>query len=233
MKLAREFPCYLAQHSTDANHLSQMVYALCWPTVANARAQVDEAWFNLIGHRINLAAGQPRIEAADNWISNAASALWPPGATQAAAESTLAKLITRAPLSFSLAMGESRFRPNQLNVLFKDYFDVALFESSRRGRSIVSHVYVTATNHEDDTLLEGAIRKSALFLTRNCQISAPKVTFVDPSEVSITLQLAHVAAVSATRHITEAEPASIVFQTLESKLSSVNRGIPRGTRRRR
>jgi len=233
VKSAREFPCYLAQHSMDAGKLDQTVYAICWPTVANARQQLEEAWFGLIGNRMALAAGQLKIEEAENWISGTASALWSPGASQAAAESTLAKLITRAPLNFSIAMGESRFRPNQFNVLFKDYFDVALFESSRRGRTIVSHVYVTATTPEEDALLEKAICKSASFLTKGCQMTAPKVTFVDPLKFSITLQLARVAVAAASRHIAGVDAANVVFQSLETKLSSVSAGIPRSIRKGR
>lgn len=218
------------------------VQALCWARTPQAWSALAQSWTSMKAYRDENANGYKIHKGHPvpaSWVLASVPSLGAPFRDNPAEESTLAAWISRAQVSFALAIVPKAakaakdsegacYRESVLECLsgYREFFKQPGYEACRL-------VLAAAPAGQRGELLTAAF-KAAQERLRSPGAPAPmRVQFCAPGEEPLPLELASLASAATLRHLLAPGVGNPIFDAVRSKLVRVPRAITTIEDRRR
>lgn len=212
-----------AQVSTDAGD-TVFVQSLCWPALPTAWLDLTHALQALWTGRGNPSPHVPGIDRAPSWVRTCAPQLAAPFAgTAAAEESSIATLLARTPMRAALSVFDSRERKATQGVGQQalsqclSVYDQFLRTPLQQPCTLL--VARSQTGAIDQQCLEELARSRTL-MPEAPWLGNVQMQFWNEALEPLPLELAHVMAASAARHVLADDSSNDpLFEAILTKLA--------------
>jgi len=220
------------------------VQVLCWPIVPTAWALLQQALQLVQASRMSVGRDSGGDGAARSWVGESAPQLSQPFRDTAAEESSVAALLARTPLQFSvgLATAADLSAPEALAVARRQSLTDCLagYGESLRvpGRSPVRRLLVAGdADAELEQDLDVALKRARLRLDDSDALRGLRVQRLTDTPALLPLEAAGVVARAVAEHLRGGESVHAILDVAVAKLMRVppelaRDGKPRQPRRR-
>jgi hypothetical protein len=220
--------------SGEGKHVS--VQVLCWPTVPSAWATLSQTATSLRELRGGAMALSSPPKGGTSWVHDVAPQLgFPLERDSGAAESTLAMLIRRLPVRFSVAVVESEAGA-----------DASRYRSLFSGCLTAYNGFLKTTGQDACRLViapdRGALQNDAQFqvyrellphLDSASRLGPLELMFWSEALPPLALEIAQLAAAAVGRHLQQPEEPGALFETVLAQLAPPSRFHGIGRQRQR
>jgi hypothetical protein len=221
---------FLGEYEAATKDKQVFVQLLCWPTVPAAWTLLTQAAKALREQRGDAMAITTLPKGGASWIHSVAPQLGLPLERDiGAAESTLATLIRRLPVRFSVAVVEQEVGHNQGSdaLRHRSLHSGCLTAYSaylKNTRQAACHL-VIAPSHEP---LENEAQKLAYnevltHLDSTSRAGALELAFWPEATVPVPMEMAQLVAAAVGRHVQQPTQASPIFETVRAHLAPPSR----------
>jgi hypothetical protein len=238
--LRPEQVAFLGEYATHSGGKHVFVQVLCWPTVPMAWATLTQTTMSLRELRGDVMAISVPSKGSTSWVHDVAPQLGSPlERDPGAAESTLAALIRRLPVRFSVAVVEYETRP-------LPGADALRHRSLLSGCLTAYDGYLKSTGQaacrlviaphrgqlQDDEQLQ-VYRDVLPNLDSASRLGPLELTFWPAATVPLALEITQLAAAAVGRHIQQPNEPSPLFETVRAQLAPPSRFHGLGRQRER
>ncbi|HEY4090940.1 MAG TPA: hypothetical protein VGN46_05445 [Luteibacter sp.] len=238
--LRPEQVAFLGEYMASSEDKHVFVQVLCWPTVPTAWATLTQTATSLRELRGGAMALSSPPKGGTSWVHDVAPQLGSPlERDSGAAESTLAALIRRLPVRFSVAVVEYEARP-------LPGADALRYRSLFAGCLTAYSGFLKSTSQAACCLLiapsRGALQNDAQLkvyrealphLDSAARLGPLELTFWSEATDPLALEMTQLAAAAVGRHILQPDQPNPLFETVRAQLAPPSRFHALGRQRQR
>ncbi|MDQ0008235.1 hypothetical protein J2T07_000394 [Luteibacter jiangsuensis] len=231
---------FLGEYASIGKDRHVFVQVMCWPTVPMAWTALTQAVANLREVRGDMMALCIPVKGGTSWVHEIAPQLaLPLERDPGAAESTLAALIRRLPVRFSVAVVEHEARgakggdASRHRSLFSGC--LAAYSAYLKSTKQASCRLVIAADkgHPQNDSQQQAYRDLLPYLDSASQFGALDLTHWTETTVPLALEMSQLAAAAVGRHVQQPNEPSPLFETILEHLVPPSRFDALGRQKRR
>lgn len=211
------------------------VQVLCWPIVPTAWVLLQQALQLVQASRLSVWRDSGADGAARSWVGESAPQLSQPFRDTAAEESSVAALLARTPLQFSvgLATAVEASTPETVAVARRQALTdcLAAYGESLRvpGRSPARRLLVAGdANAELEQDLETALKRARLRLDDSDALRGLRLQRLSETQATLPLEAAGVVARAVAEHLRGGESVHAILDVAVAKLVRVPPELARG-----
>lgn len=228
--LRPEQVAFLGEYAASSEDRQVSVKVLCWPTVPTAWATLTQIATSLRELRGGAMALSSPPRGGTSWVHDVAPQLGAPlERDSGAAESTLAMLIRRLPVRFSVAVVESEARPLPGGdaLRHRSLFSGCLtaYNGFLKSTSQAACRLVLAPDRgalQNDAQLQ-VYRELLPHLDSASRLGPLELMFWSEAPLPLALEVAQLAAAAVGRHLQQPEESSALFETVRAQLAPPSR----------